>query len=184
MELSSEFPIPSHDAGHVERVRRIALFLAKSEGADISVIEKAAELHDIAREKENHAAEGAKLAREILSSQGHDAEFVEKVARCIETHSFSGSKKPESLEAWILSDADKLDAMGAIGVARAFLYSREAGRGIEETIKHFEDKLLKLYGLLHTETARKIGLRRHKFLEEFYTQIKKEMELKDLESVE
>ena len=162
-EPNEAFFTPSHDSEHVERVRRIAIFIAEKEGADVEIVEKAAELHDIARNKKNHAVEGSKLAREILSAQGYDGEFIERVASCIETHSFSGGKRPESLEAWILSDADKLDAMGAIGVARAFLYSRESGRGIVETIKHFEEKLLKLYNMLHTETARKIGLRRHKF---------------------
>jgi uncharacterized protein len=170
----------SHDVDHVERVKRIALFLAEREGANVGIVEKAAEMHDIARGKPDHAAEGARMARKILIAEGYDDEFAESVASCIETHSFSSGKTPESLEAWILSDADKLDAMGAIGVARAFLFSREGGRGIEETIKHFEDKLLKLYGMLHTQTAKKIGFERHRFLEEFYAQIKRELEFKDL----
>ncbi len=171
----------SHDADHVERVKRLAIYIAEKEGADVKVVEKAAELHDIARNMENHSIEGAKIAREILRSDGYDDSFIERVAHCIESHAFSSGIEPQTLEAKILSDADKLDAMGAIGVARAFLYSTETARGIKETIEHFEEKLLKLYELLYTETARKIGRERHRFLKEFYDQIKNELDFKDLE---
>ncbi len=166
----------SHDDGHVARVLRLALYIAEQEGADIEIVRKAAELHDIARDKPNHSIEGAKMVRELLKKEGYDDEFIEKVTHCIEAHSFSTGVSPETIEAKILSDADKLDAMGAIGVARAFLFSGEKGRSIEDTLKHFEEKLLKLYNLLHTETARKIGLKRHRFLKEFYNQIKEELE--------
>jgi uncharacterized protein len=176
-----EANLASHDPNHVERVKKLAILIAEREGADLKIIEKAAELHDIARNRENHAAEGAKLAKKLLISEGFERDFAEKVADCIESHSFSSGKVPESLEGWILSDADKLDAMGAIGVARAFFYSREQNKGIEEAIKHFEEKLLKLYDVLHTETAKQIGLGRHRFLEEFYNRIKREMELEDFE---
>ncbi len=181
MSLKNENSNTSHDVGHVERVKRLAIYLAKKEGADVEVVEKAAELHDIARDMENHSIEGAKIAREILKSNKYDDNFIERVTHCIESHAFSSGIKPQTLEAKILSDADKLDAMGAIGVARTFLYSKETARGIKETIEHFEEKLLRLYGLLHTETARKIGKERHRFLKEFYDRIKNELDFKDLE---
>lgn len=164
----------SHDEGHVERVIRIARYLAEKEGARLDVVLKAAELHDIARNYPNHAKKSAKIARELLKDC--DAEFVDAVCHAIEAHSFSGRVKPKTLEAKILSDADKLDAMGAIGVARAFLFSGEKGRNIEETLIHFEEKLLKLKDMLYTETAREIARDRHRFLEEFYRQIKKELD--------
>ncbi len=172
--------MPSHDSGHVERVVRLARYIAEMEGADVEVVVTAAKLHDIARVEtaENHAIRGAKIAREMLSDR--DPEFVERVAHCIESHSFSSGVKPETLEAKVLSDADKLDAMGAVGVARAFLYSGERGRSIEETLKHFEDKLLKLKGCLYTETARKIARKRHDFMLEFYERLKGELELRDV----
>jgi len=166
----------SHDDGHVKRVLKWAVYLAKKEGADVEVVKKAAELHDIARDKPNHAIEGAKIAREILRRQGYDEDFIEKVAHCIEAHSFSSGIEPKTLEAKILSDADKLDAIGAIGIARAFMFSGEHGRSIEDTLKHFEEKLLRLKDMMFTDTAKKIAENRHRFMLEFYERLKRELE--------
>ncbi len=166
----------SHDDGHVKRVLRWAVYLAKKEGADVEVVKKAAELHDIARDKPNHAIEGAKIAREILRRQGYDEDFIEKVAHCIEAHSFSSGIEPKTLEAKILSDADKLDAIGAIGIARAFMFSGEHGRSIEDTLKHFEEKLLRLKDMMFTDTAKRIAEDRHRFMLEFYERLKRELE--------
>jgi len=166
----------SHDDGHVKRVLTWAVYLAKKEGADVEVVKKAAELHDIARDKPNHAIEGAKIAREILRRQGYDEDFIEKVAHCIEAHSFSSGIEPKTLEAKILSDADKLDAIGAIGIARAFMFSGEHGRSIEDTLKHFEEKLLRLKDMMFTDTAKKIAENRHRFMLEFYERLKRELE--------
>ncbi|HID43431.1 MAG TPA: HD domain-containing protein [Archaeoglobaceae archaeon] len=167
----------SHNNGHTERVRCLAILIAQKEGADIEVVKKAAELHDIARDSPNHAIAGAKVAREHLRKEGYNEDFIERVVHCIESHSFSSGVKPETLEAKILSDADKLDAIGAIGVARAFLYSGEQGRTIEETLKHFEEKLLNLRKFIETEYARKIAEERHQFLVDFYKRIRSELEL-------
>ncbi len=166
----------SHDDGHVKRVLKWAVYLAKREGADVEVVKKAAELHDIARGKPNHAMEGAKMAREILRSEGYDEEFIDKVAHCIEAHSFSSGIEPKTIEAKVLSDADKLDAIGAIGIARAFIFSGEHGRSIEETLKHFDEKLLKLKDMLYTKTAKRIAEDRHKFMLEFYERLRKELD--------
>ncbi len=166
----------SHDDGHVERVVKWAVYLAKREGADVEVVKKAAELHDIARDKPNHAIEGAKMAREILRSEGYDEEFIAKVVHCIEAHSFSSGIEPKTIEAKVLSDADKLDAIGAIGIARAFIFSGEHGRSIEDTLKHFDEKLLKLKDTLYTKTAKRIAEERHKFMLEFYERLRKELE--------
>jgi len=169
----------SHDRDHVERVVKLAVYIARREGADVEVVKKSAELHDIARDKPNHAIESAKLAREILRKEGYDEEFIESVAHCIEAHSFSSGVEPKTLEAKVLSDADKLDAIGAIGIARAFIFSGEKGRSIEETLKHFEEKLLKLKDLLYTKTAKELAKERHEFLVKFYEQIKKELKFCD-----
>jgi len=174
--------IMAHDEDHVERVNRIAKFLAEKDGANVEVVLKAAELHDIARDCENHAVESARIAEGILRKEGFEEEFINAVKHAIEAHSFSGKIEPRTLEAKILSDADKLDAIGAIGVARAFIFSGERGRGIEETIRHFEEKLLKLKDMLYTETARRIARKRHEFLEEFYDEIRRELEFKDINS--
>ncbi|MET1124868.1 MAG: HD domain-containing protein [Archaeoglobaceae archaeon] len=166
----------AHDEGHVRRVVRLARYIALKEGANLEVVTKAAELHDIARESENHAKVSAERARLLLKEQGYGSDFVEAVAHAIESHSFSSGCDPRTLEAKVLSDADKLDAMGAIGVARAFMFSGERGRSIEDTLKHFEEKLLKLKDTLHTETAKKLAESRHKFLLEFYRRIREELE--------
>ncbi len=165
----------SHDQGHTERVKKLVVYIARKERADVEVLAKAAELHDIARGEPNHARRGAEIARGILQDQGYSADFITKVAHCIEAHSFSSGVAPQTLEAKILSDADKLDAIGAIGVARAFLFSGETGRTIEGTLRHFEEKLLTLKDLLYTETARRLAERRHRFLQEFYRTLKREL---------
>lgn len=165
----------SHDEGHVKRVVRLARHIARREGADLEVVTAAAELHDTARGHPDHARRGAEMAREILRALGHGEGFIERVVHCIEAHSFSGGPEPRTPEAKVLSDADKLDAIGAVGIARAFLYSGETGRSLEDTLRHFEDKLLKLYGRLYTRTAREIGAARHRFTLEFYRRLREEL---------
>lgn len=172
----------AHGEDHVLRVLKIAKFIAEKEGANLEVVLKAAELHDSCRDEENHAVKAANFARNILGKQGYGEEFIEAVAHAIEAHSFSGKIEPKTIEAKVLSDADKLDAIGAIGIARAFMIAGERGRSIEETLKHFEEKLLKLKDLLYTETAIKLAEKRHEFLKLFYDEIKKELEFKDLEN--
>jgi len=160
-----------HDRDHSERVKRLALFIAEREGGDLKVIEIAAELHDIARDRDNHAVEGAKIAADLLRRKGYPEDFIKKVCHCIEAHSFSSGIEPKTLEAKILSDADKLDAMGAVGIARAFMFAGELGRSLEDVIRHFEEKLLKLKDTLYTETAKKLAEDRHRFLKEFYNRL-------------
>jgi len=166
----------SHDKEHIDRVAALAYYIGKKEGADLEIVELAAKLHDIAREKKDHAKKGAEIARKILRKNGLPEKFIEKVAHCIESHSFSCSVKPETLEAKVLSDADKLDAMGAIGIARAFMYSGEKGRSIEETLKHFEEKLLKLKNCIKTKTGLKLAEERHEFLLKFYRKLRDELD--------
>nr|WP_244403229.1 HD domain-containing protein [Ferroglobus placidus] len=156
-------------------MKKLATFIAKREGANVKIVEKAAELHDIARNEENHALKSAEIARRILEKEGYEKEFIEAVCHCIEAHSFSSGVEPKTLEAKVLSDADKLDAIGAIGVARAFMFAGERGRSIEETLKHFEEKLLKLKDFLYTKTAKELAEERHEFLLQFYKQILKEL---------
>ncbi|MFN3383994.1 MAG: HD domain-containing protein [Archaeoglobaceae archaeon] len=171
----------AHDEGHVKRVLRIARFIAEREGGNVEMVLKSAELHDIARAAENHAYESAKIAENLLRKQGYEESFIQAVKHAIEAHSFSAKVEPRTLEAKILSDADKIDALGAIGVARAFMFSGERGRSVEDTLRHFEEKLLKLKDCLYTETAKKIAEKRHEFLQNFYEQIKKELNFEDLQ---
>ncbi len=165
----------SHDKDHVDRVVALAIYIAKKEGGNLEIIKTAAKLHDIARDYNNHARKGAKIAEKILKDEGYPEDFIKEVVHCIEAHSFSSGIKPKTLEAKILSDADKLDAMGAIGIARAFMYSGEKGRSIEETLRHFEKKLLKLKDCIETRTGLELAENRHKFLLEFYKELRNEL---------
>jgi uncharacterized protein len=172
----------THGFSHVERVFNLCMHIGKEEGADLEVLGLAALLHDIARPLEDsgriedHAAEGARLARRYLRSLGYPEEKIEAVAHAIEAHRFSRGPEPKTLEAKILSDADKLDAIGAVGIARVFMYSGEHGRDIEASIRHFEEKILKLKDLMYTETAKRIAEERHRFTEEFIKRLRLEIE--------
>ncbi|ACJ15826.1 metal-dependent phosphohydrolase [Thermococcus onnurineus NA1] len=171
----------THGFSHVERVFNLCMHIGREEGADLEILALAALLHDVARplesvgKVEDHAAEGARIARQYLRSLGYPEEKVEAVAHAIEAHRFSRGPEPATLEAKILSDADKLDAIGAIGIARVFMYSGEHGRDIEASLRHFEEKILKLKDLMYTETAKKMAEERHRFTEEFIERIRREI---------
>ncbi|AHF80147.1 HD domain-containing protein [Thermococcus paralvinellae] len=170
----------THGFSHTERVLALCMHIGEKEDADLEVLALAALLHDIARPLESkgkiddHAKEGAKIAKRFLEGLGY--EKADQVAHAIEAHRFSRPPEPQTLEAKILSDADKLDAIGAIGIARVFMYSGEHGRSIEYSLKHFEEKILKLKDLMYTKTAKEIALERHKYVEEFIERIRKEIE--------
>ncbi|NJE06378.1 HD domain-containing protein [Thermococcus sp. M36] len=172
----------THGFSHVERVFNLCMHIGKEEGADLEVLALAALLHDVARplesagKVEDHALEGARIARQYLKSLGYPEEKITAVAHAIEAHRFSRGPEPRTLEAKILSDADKLDAIGAIGVARVFMYSGEHGRDIEASLRHFEEKILKLKDLMYTETARRMAEERHRFTQQFMERIKREIE--------
>lgn len=179
-----------HDASHVERVYNMSLRLAREieQQVDLDVLRAAAILHDIARFMEDegiiedHAAEGAKLAREILRRAGFPEDKIEKVAYCIEVHRFKNNVRPETIEAQILQDADRLDMIGAIGIARAFARGgwantpfydpskppkKEYDGRSETVINHFFEKLLKIKDTLNTEPARRVAEERHRFMLEY-----------------
>lgn len=170
----------SHGFDHVERVTALCEQIGRAEGADMDILIPAALLHDIARplEKEQgipHEQEGARMAEEYLGSIGYDASAIPAIAAAIRTHRFRSAEKPESLEARILSDADKLDALGAVGIARTFMRAGEHGTTIEDGIRHFHEKLLRLPDLMDTKTARQIAQDRHAFLLQFLHRLEEEM---------
>jgi uncharacterized protein len=150
---------PCHDVHHIERVARNAAFLAKAEGADVEVVVTAAWLHDLDRAGEKNPLEAA---RAHLAAVGASPDFTERVLEAVERHkdkSFApGGVRPRSLEAAVLSDADKLEAIGAIGIARAFSFGGLKGRALWDgaptdvpevyvsgaggtTVQHFYDKI-------------------------------------------
>ncbi len=121
---------PAHDFEHVIRVYNQALHLAENEDVDLDVIKAAALLHDIGGKKEtddptgktDHALESAEMAESILTNLGYSEDKIEHIKDCIISHRYRTKKKPETKEAKIVFDADKLETVGAIGVARAFAW--------------------------------------------------------------
>jgi uncharacterized protein len=182
----------SHDWYHIERVHRMAIFLQEHEGGDKFLIELAALLHDISDHKYNGGnwEEGSKMTKELLVNFGLDEENSERVSFIVSQVSFKGAKvgdDAEILEAKIVQDADRLDAIGAIGIARAFSYGGSKKRHLyipdnnpimhetkdeylnseSHTINHFYEKLFLLKDRMKTKTARAIAEQRHSLMENF-----------------
>ena len=183
MELMKNCP-GSHDWFHVIRVRDLALKLGRELNADLEVLEAAAYLHDIARcdSPENHEIKSAILAEKILSEAGFPEQKVKHVLSCIRKHRFRVYEEKSTIEEKILYDADKLDSIGAIGVARAFMYAGEMGYKLygesdkEHSAFHeFKYKLCKVINTLNTEPARKIGFQRTTFMEKFFERLAREV---------
>jgi len=189
------FRLSHHSKSHVERVYNLAVRIAKEERADLDVVKAAALLHDIARAMEDegkiadHATEGAKMARRVLEEVHFPKEKIDKVIYCIEVHRFKKGMKAESLEAKILQDADRLDIIGAIGIASVFarggwgnqpIYDpsippkeRYDGKSLT-TVNHIYEKILKVKDTINTKTAKEIAEERHKFVEQFLERFLKE----------
>ena len=180
----------AHDFDHVLRVATLAVKIAQAEGADVEVVRAAALLHDIGLDngRLGHEEAAAQRACEILASQPR--EKVEAVAEAIRSHRFRSGPSPQTLEAKCLFDADKLDAIGAIGVGRAFAYSGAIGQrlwgqvpegyeehtGVEHTPVHeFVVKLAKIKDRLTTETGRRFGQERHTFMVAFFERLEREV---------
>lgn len=174
-----------HDWWHIERVRRLALTIAKEEGADLFICEMAALLHDVADRKFNPSlAIGLQIVGSWLDSQAVATEAKEHILAIISQMSFTSyrqGKRVTTLEGQVVQDADRLDAIGAIGIARTMAYSGHTGRliynpdGDEETaIRHFDDKLLRLKELMNTSYGKALAEQRHEFmlsyLEQFYAE--------------
>lgn len=189
-----------HDFSHVLRVTALAERIAAAEGANLAVVRTAALLHDVAESsgRHDHHVRGAEMARRILA--GQPPEFVEAVAHAIEAHRFRADPPPRTLEAQCLSDADKLDAIGAIGIARVFAYagargtalwrrpwraiaaeggdpatSPEALRSDYTPVHEFVLKLNRIPQRLYTATARTIAAERQAFMIAFFDRLDQEM---------
>ena len=190
-----------HDWFHIERVYKNALLIAKDTHCDLVVVQLGALLHDIADSKFHNGDEtiGPKTARLFLESENVSEGTIKHVVNIIENISYKGGnfdKKFSSVELDIVQDADRLDAIGAIGVARAFNYGGFKNRALynpeiapitnmtkEEykknnapTINHFYEKLLLLKDKMNTETGKQIAAERHQFMETFLAQFYAEWE--------
>jgi uncharacterized protein len=192
----------AHGFEHVLRVTAVAERIARAEGANLEIVRTAALLHDIGRAEEertgeSHAEIGARRAREILA--GRPSEFIEAVAGAIANHRFRGHGRPDSLEARVLFDADKLDAIGAIGVARAYAVGGRANQRLWSPLRDEQDqtpeatqpsevsgsghtpvvefnfKLRRLKDRLFTDTGRALAQERHDFMVAFFERLEREV---------
>ena len=201
----------AHTLDHIQRVWRTAMLIASEEkDIDLDVLKTAVLLHDIARAKEDtdktgktdHALLGAEIAGEILKQMQYPEETIRKVQHCIQTHRFRSEREPVSIEAKILYDADKVDSMGAIGVARFYMIAGElreqlysfipvdqytaenivggkANGRIKEISKHTPnlefEKMKHIPQKLHTAKAREIAGERAKYMAEFFDRLRGEI---------
>ena len=166
-----------HDADHTMRVYRNALQIAKNEiGCDLEIIALSALLHDTDDYKLFITQNNAN-ARTFLESQGVAPDRIERICRTINAVSFSQNrgKRPETIEGKIVQDADRLDAIGAIGIARTFAYGGEHDRPLDASIQHFYDKLLLLKDEMNTNTAKDLAEKRHSFLLMFLKEYNEEI---------
>jgi len=190
---------PAHDFEHIIRVYRNAELIGKDEGADMDILLLSALMHDLVTypkgsSKASKAADdSADLAEKMLHGT-YPKEKIEKISYCIRTHSYSKKLIPATLEGRILQDADRLDALGAIGIARTFSVGGTESRTFYNpndplirsdrepddrrwTLDHFSAKLLKLKNSMHTRLGKKMAKERTLFMETFLAQLRKELNL-------
>jgi len=193
---------PVHDFDHVMRVYRVAERIAQAEGADLQIVQAAALLHDsrgsapgmAGKDRAEHHIASAEFAGKVLAEKGWPPKKIEAVQHCIRAHRFRGKEDaPETLEAKVLFDADKLDVLGAIGAARTVAYAaldhqplftepsqKFLTTGIKElgephsSYHEFLFKLRKVKDRMFTRTGKIMAEARHAYLVEFYTQLQAE----------
>jgi len=188
---------PVHDFEHILRVLALAERIGRAENADLDILRAAALLHDAdgaapddGAGRATHHLNSAEFAREVLKAEGWPADRIAAVQHCIRAHRFRGGDAPQTLEARIMFDSDKLDVLGAIGVARVVAYAALAGEpltgepsagfiaagekepGEPHTPYHeFLFKLSKIKDRLHTPTARAIAAERHRYLADYFDRL-------------
>ena len=191
-----------HDWYHIERVYNLGKHLAKIEKADMFIVELTTLLHDIEDWKfSDDNKSNTTLTENLLKDLGVDDTDINTICTIIKTMSFKGgvvSSKQDTIEGMVVQDADRLDAIGAIGIARTFAYGGNKNRvmynpdiapktfeSLEQvkssdnhTINHFYEKLLKLKDLMNTESAKKLAQRRHDFMENFLDEFYEEWNFK------
>lgn len=189
----------SHDWEHTERVCRLAVHIGSVEGACLDTVTIAAVLHDIGRIQQDaargavcHARIGAEMARDILAAFDIPLAVKENICHCILTHRFRNSHVPETLEAKCLFDADKLDAIGAVGIARAYLFAGELGALLHNSevppekaepysaddtgYREYWVKLRTIKDRMLTAEGKRLAEGRHAFMEAFFERFLKEIE--------
>lgn len=208
--VQKELACSAHSLDHVLRVYNLCVYLSKHENdVDTDILYPAALLHDIARVKEStdksgsidHAVLGSEIAENILVKMNYSKDSIDKIKHCIITHRFRSGNEPQSIEAKILFDADKLDAIGAVGIARCFMLSGQYGQrlytdtSLEEYLsnnsvengrlkdisKHtpfieFDMKFKKIPDRLYTKKGRELAKDRLAYMSDFFDKLKNEIE--------
>jgi uncharacterized protein len=187
----------SHDWDHTARVLRLCLHIGRAEKADLEILTLAALLHDIGRGEEDrangkirHADASARAARGILARHGVAAGRIERIVHCIEAHSFRKNLAPDSLEACVLFDADKLDSIGAVGIGRAFLFAGEVGARLHDkkvdvdktapytkedtAYREFLVKLRHIKDRMFTAEGKRLAAGRHDFMVAYFDRLNRE----------
>lgn len=211
--VKNKLTCSAHNLDHVFRVYNLCLLISKYEkDVDLAILTPAALLHDIARVEESedttgeidHAVLGSEIAGEILRKLEYEEEKIEKIKHCIIAHRFRTGHQPNTIEAKILFDADKLDVIGASGIARTFMLAGQFGQRLtvnesindyldnntvqngrlKDVSKHtpfieYEVKFKKIPDKLYTEKAREIGKKRIEFMKEYFDRLK--LEIKGIE---
>lgn len=195
-----------HDWSHVERVYNLALKIAKEEKANLEIVKLAAYLHDIGRKEEmdskgkvDHAEKGIELAGKILAKHNLDKEEKENILHCILSHRYRNNHKPETIEAKILFDADKIDSIGAVGIGRDFLFAGSSGSNClytgnekklvknareysftkeDSALLEYYFKLRKVKSKMLTKTGKEIAKERHEYMTNFFKRF--ELEIKGI----
>ena len=172
--------VSGHDFDHTMRVFYMATTIAREENADLETVQLAALLHDVDdRKLSPHTCENKDNAVSFLWENGVNQEKIKEIIQIISQISFSaGNGAPSTLEGMCVQDADRLDAIGAIGIGRAFAFGGSRGRRIHDpegkdtttTIQHFYDKLLLLKDRMNTVTGKTLAHQRHRFMEDFLQQ--------------
>lgn len=188
----------SHGPDHTDRVYRMAMAIGKTMEARLDILAPAALLHDIGRNQESksrgnicHAEKGADMADVILRELGYAQSDIKAICHCIRAHRFRSATQPESLEAKILFDADKLDSIGAIGIGRAFLFAGQIGACLHDAemdpadtrsystqdtaYREFQVKMSRVKGLMLTPVGQQIARKRHHFMEIFFSELNQEI---------
>lgn len=175
-----------HDYYHIERVVINARKILQTECADVFLVELSAWLHDLGDHKLHDGVDRSEeLISTFLKSLAVEQLVIDRVIEIVSQVSFSKGNKTSSIEAAIVQDADRLDAIGAIGIARCFayggskarvLYSPDEKQREHSSIQHFYDKLFKLKDLMHTESAKLMAEERHIFMEEYIAEFYREVQ--------
>ncbi len=188
----------SHGWDHVKRVYELCLKIGKKEKADLMILALAALLHDIGRKEEQvskgkicHAQIGAEKADGILTQMGLPDPLKKEVLHCVRSHRFRGNQTPQSLEARILFDADKLDSIGGVGIGRAFLFAGEVGarlhnshQDLSQTVSYsredtayreYQVTLIKIKDRMLTRSGKALAEGRHRFMVRFFKRLDDEV---------